>query len=345
MNPHSRRRVYLVFVPVGWVVIVAVWLLQESESPVVRSTYPVLLAYLIAAWLCMWYRWTDVVAVERSTFWMLASFWLASMAIRLNTAVDPDAAWRGLSPSIFMGLTILVVMAFLWFDTGAALLNAMLLPVLSSIIGVLYFARHAGRDDSLLIDLIRYEIYLAITAVFVYALARSKDALIQTQDEAESMRALAYLDPLTGLSNRRQALDELNMLAGNDSEAGIVLLDLDEFKMVNDRYGHDIGDLVLIKVAEILRSVDSRLASRWGGEEFLLVFDGGQAMAVPAAEQLRQRLAAAEFPDGIHLTASFGVSSLTPGAAVSDVLRLADGQLYRAKNDGRNLVREQHAQQ
>lgn len=145
------------------------------------------------------------------------------------------------------------------------------------------------------------------------------------------MRALAYHDLLTGLSNRRQALDELNMLAGNESEAGIVLLHLDEFKMVNDRYGHDIGDRVLIKVAEVLRSVDSRLASRWGGEEFLLIFEGGQAAAVAAAEQLRQRLAAAEFPDGIRLTASFGVSFLAPGAAVSDVLRLADGRSTRRR--------------
>lgn len=238
-----------------------------------------------------------------------------------------------------MGLTILVVMAFLWFDTGAALFNALLLPVASTAIGLLYFVPHPGADDALLIDLIRYEIYLGIIAVFVYALARSKDALLDSRLEAEHMRAMAYRDPLTGLSNRRQALDELNLLADSGSDAAVVLLDLDEFKMINDRYGHNVGDEVLTVVADVLRNVDARLASRWGGEEFLLVFDGGRTTAAEAAEQVREQLAAATFPDQIKLTASFGVASLAGSASLAEVLRQADDQLYRAKSDGRNLVR------
>lgn len=222
------------------------WLLQQSATPVIRITYPILVLYLIGAWLYLRFRWTEVVVVERSTFRMLAVFWNVTMAVRLSVATDP---------------------------------------------------------------------------------------------EAEHMRAMAYRDPLTGLSNRRQALDELNLLADSGSEAAVVLLDLDEFKMINDRYGHNVGDEVLTGVADVLRNVDARLASRWGGEEFLLVFDGGPATAAEAAEQVREQLAAATFPDQIRLTASFGAASLAGSASLAEVLRQADDQLYRAKCDGRNLVR------
>ncbi len=339
MNPASRRRIYLFFAPLGWVAMAVTWVLQQTTTPVIRITYPILVIYLIVAWMYLRFRRAEVVTVERSTFWMLAVFWNITMAVRLTVATDPDLAWRGLSPSVFMGLTILVVMAFLWFDTGAALFNALLLPVASSIIGLLYFVPHPGPQDVLLIDLIRYEIYLVIIVVFVFALARSKDALLDARLEAEHMRAMAYHDPLTGLSNRRQALDELNLLADSGSAAGVVLLDLDEFKLINDRYGHDVGDVVLTGVADVLRTVDARLASRWGGEEFLLVFDGGRQDAAEAAERVRELLAAATFPDQIRLTASFGVAALSDSTPLPDVLRQADDQLYRAKSDGRNLVR------
>lgn len=340
MNPTSRRRIYLVFAPMGWVVIIGVWILQQQQSSVVRFTYPVLAAYLIVAWLLLLLHSADgeVVAVERSTFWMLAGFWLASMAIRLAETTDPQLAWRGLSPSIFMGLTISVVMGFLWFDTGAALRNALLLVLGSTVIGLLYFVAHSGTDDALLVDFVRYEMYLGIIAVFVFALAKSKDALLRTELETEHMRVMAYRDPLTGLDNRRQALDELNRLVAQGAGVAVVLLDLDEFKTTNDRHGHDAGDRVLICVAEVLRSAGCRVAARWGGEEFLLVLEGRQPDAMQLAERVREQIAAIELPEPITVTASFGVAGLGRGQTVADILRTADERLYRAKNAGRNNV-------
>ncbi|WP_051264740.1 GGDEF domain-containing protein [Nakamurella lactea] len=342
MNPASRRRIYLVFAPLGWVVIAAVWFLQQEQSPVIRFTYPVLFGYLIVAWMLLRLGADrNVVAIERSTFWVIAAFWLASMGIRLATTADPQVAWRGLSPSIFMGLTILVVMAFLWFDTGPALRNALLLVVVSSVIGLLYFGPHHGPGDTLLIDFIRYEMYLGITAVFVFALARSKDALLRTRVEAERMRTMAYRDQLTGLDNRRQALDELNRLAASGAPVAVALLDLDEFKAINDGHGHDVGDQVLIGVAEVLRGAGAKVTARWGGEEFLLVFEGDQPVAVAAAGRVRAQLAGAHFPDGVLVTASFGIASLAATGTVTELLRIADKALYRAKNAGRDTIREQ----
>lgn len=277
--------------------------------------------------------------MEQTTFWAQAGFWLGSMAIRELSQPDPAVLWRQLSPSVFMGLTISVVMAFLWFDTVAALRRSLLLTIGSTVIGGLYFARRPGVEGEYLIDLIRYEIYLAITAVFVYALARSKDALMDTRMEVEQMRTMAYRDPLTGLANRRFALDELNRLSGLRVRAGVVLVDLEEFRGINDRLGHEVGDLVLVRVATLLAHTDARIASRWGGEEFLLVFDGGADAAAGHAERVREQLSALPMPEDVVVTASFGVAELTPGTDVVAVLRIADERMYQAKSAGRNRVR------
>lgn len=238
-----------------------------------------------------------------------------------------------------MGLTIWVVMAFLWFDTVAALQRSVLLTVGSTVIGLLYFVRRPGPGGEFLIDLIRWEIYLGITAVFVYALARSKDALMDTRMEVEQMRTMAYRDPLTGLVNRRFVLDELNRLSGLGVRSGVVLVDLDEFKAINDRLGHEVGDVVLVRVATLLAHSDARIASRWGGEELLLVFDGDADEVARRAERVRADLSALPMPGDVLVTASFGVSELTPGTDVVEVLRIADERMYLARSAGHNRVR------
>lgn len=159
---------------------------------------------------------------------------------------------------------------------------------------------------------------------------------------ADLMRT-AEQDPLTGLANRRSMERFLDQLPESGT-ACLVLVDVDHFKEVNDRYGHVVGDEVLREVATLLgrgvRAVDH--VARWGGEEFIVVLPGGStALGVEAANRLRQRIE--EHPwagvrTGLRLTVSAGVAS----GDVSDldaVLHRADAALYAAKRGGRNLVR------
>lgn len=153
----------------------------------------------------------------------------------------------------------------------------------------------------------------------------------------------AEQDPLTGLANRRS----MERFLGQLPEAGtacLVLVDVDHFKQVNDRYGHVVGDEVLRQVAALLgravRTVDH--VARWGGEEFLVVLPGGSAqLGVEAAGRLRQRVEEHPWslvrPD-LTLTVSAGVAR-GPVSALDDVLRSADAALYSAKRAGRNCVR------
>ncbi len=159
---------------------------------------------------------------------------------------------------------------------------------------------------------------------------------------------LALTDPLTGLHNQRYLMRHLAGLiaSGQPTDLVALMIDIDHFKSVNDRWGHATGDHVLKQVAETLRSrtrVFDSLA-RYGGEEFVVIMSGTSANdAVAAAERLRLAIQGMDFlPDGKarhQLTASIGVSRSTRADVTSEqLLGAADRALYRAKHRGRNRV-------
>jgi diguanylate cyclase (GGDEF)-like protein len=119
-------------------------------------------------------------------------------------------------------------------------------------------------------------------------------------------------------------------------------LDIDHFKRVNDTYGHDIGDLVLVKLSEIIRSCsrDGDYSCRLGGEEFLVLLPNvSLSAAAEFAERLRGTVASSTIDVVGSITVSLGVAHW-PGSAdeISDALKIADEEMYRAKQQGRNRV-------
>jgi diguanylate cyclase (GGDEF)-like protein len=151
----------------------------------------------------------------------------------------------------------------------------------------------------------------------------------------------------TGLHNRRKLDEVLNYeierVHRYGGELSIALLDIDHFKHINDTYGHPAGDRVLATIASILRTGARNIDSvgRWGGEEFLVIcpqtdLDGAAALA----DQLRLRVAGAEFPEVGHKTCSLGVATLARDESVATLLARADAALYRAKQAGRNRVEQ-----
>ncbi|WP_164227227.1 GGDEF domain-containing protein [Stenotrophomonas maltophilia] len=162
------------------------------------------------------------------------------------------------------------------------------------------------------------------------------------------LRQLAGTDELTGLLNRR-ALDEVvqQRHAGGDASAVVILLDVDRFKAINDGHGHDAGDEVLVRVAQLLRHQLRRSDSiaRYGGEEFLvLLADGDLAGGRQLAESLRLALQQMDIALAggtvLRVTASFGVAEGgTDALGWRTLLRAADAAMYRAKAQGRDRVR------
>ena len=157
---------------------------------------------------------------------------------------------------------------------------------------------------------------------------------------------LLYTDALTGIANRRIFLESLDgaisFAQRHQAPLSIIMADLDDFKSVNDTFGHNAGDLVLRAFATLLveNSRQEDLIARWGGEEFIMMLPGTNAKeAAVLGERHRHRLAEIRVSDfGIRLTASFGVSSYQPGEISTNFIERADQALYQAKRLGKNQV-------
>jgi diguanylate cyclase (GGDEF)-like protein len=163
------------------------------------------------------------------------------------------------------------------------------------------------------------------------------------------LREQAIRDPLTGLFNRRYLEETLGREVARAGRAGsaigVILMDVDDFKTINDTFGHEAGDLMLQAIAQRLRLQTRRsdVVCRHGGEEFLAVLPGASVeITRQRAEQMRQALQALRVPHGddeLRTTLSFGVAAFPRhGQTAEDVLRSADQALYLAKAQGRNRV-------
>lgn len=169
------------------------------------------------------------------------------------------------------------------------------------------------------------------------------------QQKSLELERMASHDPLTGLHNRRHAdqylEDRINEFERYGRDFAIALVDLDDFKRINDDHSHDTGDEVLRLVAQLLRERcrDTDLVSRYGGEEFLLCFpQAGMVAAREACEKIRETVASTEWEllvPGVRVTLSAGVATMREGVSRRELLGLADRALYEAKSGGRNQVR------
>ncbi|WP_229776047.1 GGDEF domain-containing protein [Deinococcus ruber] len=167
----------------------------------------------------------------------------------------------------------------------------------------------------------------------------------EAEVRASALAEAALRDPLTGIPNRTYAMQQLARLhLASDSASAVAFIDLDNFKSVNDRYGHLIGDAVLTRIAQTLSSNirEQDCLARFGGEEFILLFSGlPMAEAVSACDRLRSLLVHLDWQavvPGLHTTASFGVAALNHSQPLNHTLQAADDALYAAKAAGRNRV-------
>jgi diguanylate cyclase (GGDEF)-like protein len=180
-------------------------------------------------------------------------------------------------------------------------------------------------------------------------LALALAAQMRQSDVArQSAELRARIDPLTGLNNRRAFLELAapiwNTADRNERPLSLMLLDIDHFKRINDQYGHAVGDLVLIEIANLLtrccRAGD--ILSRWGGEEFVMLLpETHLEQAGIFAERARQLICAERLLVKHHaltITASFGVVTYDQSMRLEDMVNKADERLYAAKANGRNQV-------
>jgi diguanylate cyclase (GGDEF)-like protein len=272
----------------------------------------------------------------------LAMFWFS--------AIRPDFQARLL-------LVTLAVSALFFFHArlymrhqgqvfGQRLMTGLLLT--QSVVAALRFVSAvAGMAGSTLMDATWVQsLYISMYSFTVLLLSISV-ILMATDRVHTEFEYLASRDPLTGALNRRALLDACTgAFASGRRRVALLMVDLDHFKQVNDRFGHLMGDAVLREaVGRMQRALgDAGVLGRYGGEEFVVLLpDASKAEAIAIAERLKQAIDepfAADSPMAVvgSIAVSIGVADGEQGTRVDDVLAKADAALYRAKAMGRDQV-------
>lgn len=178
--------------------------------------------------------------------------------------------------------------------------------------------------------------------VFCFLIYYTNYLIRTTISSEEQLKEIAHFDQLTGLYNRHFMLERLGLLTESGRAGMLAMVDIDNFKKINDTYGHNAGDMVLETVAALMRREfpDCEI-SRWGGEEFLILIPkdikGGEDMP----ENLRRAVEAESlsFEDNdIAVTVTVGVSFREEGQSVDKWIQTVDEKLYIGKNSGKNKV-------
>lgn len=174
--------------------------------------------------------------------------------------------------------------------------------------------------------------------------ATSHDITERVKMEIE-LNKLATIDSLTSIYNRHKISEELDIEIARanryENEFSIIMLDIDHFKDVNDIYGHDIGDSVLIVLCEVISKLirESDRFGRWGGEEFIIISPNIDSQSVVQfAHKIKDAISRHIFKDIEQITISAGVTSFHKDDTKESILKRVDKLLYKSKNDGRNKI-------
>lgn len=267
---------------------------------------------------------------------LIVSFLLPFFAILMFALIE-----AGTDPSIYCWVLVVPVLSYLLL--GSQLGLAVAVFVLAATAGA-FFLRFGYSNPMVNVNSI-FNVLLCALSILGFSHVHE---LSRARNEAELQR-LAVTDPLTGLANRewfRHVFEtERRRAERRESVASVLVLDLDHFKRINDRLGHDAGDEALCRAAELLRARmrPGDTLCRLGGEEFVVLLPGTVLEAgADIAETLRLAIAGAEwrYNGELHrLTTSIGVAELgADGVDLAGVFGVADARLYQAKQRGRDRV-------
>ncbi|MDE7415833.1 MAG: GGDEF domain-containing protein [Lachnospiraceae bacterium] len=179
-----------------------------------------------------------------------------------------------------------------------------------------------------------------VTVIFVWDMQR---ITLQLRSQNVALDNMASIDPLTGLYNRRSMQDFFAQALKAENDFSLIMCDIDNFKRVNDTYGHDFGDVVLKEVSHIVQQQvrDNGYVCRWGGEEILILSNDRLDHTCKIAENIRHDVEQHVFcccGKELHCTLTLGVAGHRAGNTVEDTIKHADSRLYYGKQNGKNRV-------
>ena len=180
---------------------------------------------------------------------------------------------------------------------------------------------------------------LIVLSFLIFYSSFSVRNIIESENRLNNM---AHLDNLTKLYNRYYMMDKLENIESAENTAFLAMIDIDDFKKINDIYGHNAGDYVLVHIADIMRSVCKKCTvSRWGGEEFLILYEDKIDKEKNVFEKLRKAIDSEKFvfdDQEIKVTVTIGLAEKINDGPIDKWVQAADEKLYSGKKSGKNKV-------
>lgn len=335
-----KRRVLMIIMALSFVSSAAGWAAMEAQgngSSVLRAVFASNLVFHPVLFTITWRRLVPLAVVEWSCLAFAGVVCAGCMALGLympSSGID-------LQP-LYLWIPIVYVFAFtLPKQHRQSLGVSVALFAVFVAISLPYLFSGGGHPNVNFTVQLHMVSAVLIAALYFFAGHMHRYQLAQLT--LDQLARMANTDELTGIANRRRMLEALPAERLRYARYGhafsVILIDIDHFKLVNDRFGHRVGDEALIAVARCtqsgLRDVD--MLGRWGGEEFLVVLpQTGFEEALAKAEALVHHVATSQAPEAKSVTISCGVATVVDDDTIDTLLHRADVALYQAKNGGRN---------
>ena len=341
-SPDSLKRLVLMTIlALAWLGSGVAWALMESlghSSPVLRGVFGLNAVFHPVVFLIVWWQLLPLRFVDLACLLFAAGLCAGCMALRLYSPAY--GASIDLQP-LYLWIPVIYVFAFTLPNHRASLRISLAIMLLFVSISLPYLVQHVDQPYGNFTIQLHVVSAVLIAALYFFASHRHRFQLAQfTVDE---LARLANTDELTKLANRRRMAEaigyELVRFARYGHAFSIILIDIDHFKTVNDRFGHGVGDQTLVALAartmDVLRDVDT--LGRWGGEEFVVILPETRfEETLHKAAALCGHVAATPLVGEHTVTVSCGVTSVMAGDSADTLLQRADVALYAAKRRGRN---------
>ncbi|MCA1029490.1 GGDEF domain-containing protein [Bacillus timonensis] len=335
-----KRKIYLVSLPIVAIAAFFAVLLEylSEEKDLVNSiTMPTLLVWFIIAIFLLVARRKYFRLIELITLIIGSTLFLLKFFIVVNIEFGTDGLYD--LGETFYWLPMYFI--FIFFSTRGkrALTISLSFLGLNILFGMIYvvknFPIHPAASDLL----VQFYLSNIVYIVALYYLQR----MVEVYMNAEAYEKAANTDFLTELPNRRlmHSFLQKELTKTESYHLSVILFDIDNFKKINDLFGHDVGDSVLVEFSNVVRNTIDQSCEfgRWGGEEFLII---AKSRNIDAAAELAKEIQISvdkhRFAHVGSVTASFGVSAYKEGDVIHSLLKRADEAMYYAKQNGKNQV-------
>lgn len=342
-----RRRIYLGVILLTVVIVMLSWAFREAGDPFIATAYPLFSVVLAGLGMTLWRRTTSLRTMEIIFVAAVGSLILSRLAWHFRFGDPLGEHLLLLAGGHYWAVGILIVGGFITLGYRGGLVTGVATFLFSGALAtyeILGCFLAAGEQCHNWIYLARVHLFFAVLLALTSAGTYLRERTWSAFTRAETLQHWANTDPLCGLSNRRSAdrflATEAALADRYQRPLTIILIDIDEFKGINDDHGHKVGDLVIQGFADILSSTvrEVDLAARWGGDEFLVATPGVDLRSARhAAERCRRAIERAPIA-GVPVTVTVGIAEYRPGKGTDDAINRADAMLYRAKAAGRNRV-------